>query len=172
MLSHSASYAIRALAYIGAQPTAGWVMNREIATKLELPPQFLTKLLRVLAGQGILLSSRGRTGGFRLARPAHRITLFEIVEPFESLLDRQEECVLGQDICSSQRPCPLHEERISSSRRLAAVLRGLTLAEVADSTRWRGSFPRSHSVAPVPGRRSPLPRRTPRSPVPPKRRTS
>ena len=170
MLSHSASYAIRALAYIGAQPSTGWVMNREIASELELPPQFLAKLLRVLTGQGILQSSRGRTGGFRLARPADKVTLFEIVEPFENLLDRQE-CVLGQDICSSQKPCPLHEEWIASSRRLAAVMRGLTLAEVADSARWRGSFPRVHAAIAV-AARPVCPRQPTRRAVTSKRRTS
>lgn len=165
MLSRSASYAIRALAYISSRAESGWVMNREIATELDLPPMFLTKLLRLLAGAGILESSRGRTGGFRLARPAREISLFDIVEPFDSLLNRRE-CVLGQDVCSGERPCPLHAEWTTSSRRMAGTLRKMTLAAAADSSRWRGGFPRGLQATPA-GTGRGTPRRATRPAVTP-----
>jgi len=140
MISRSASYAIRALTWIAATSPEGWVLNREIAEALELPPQFLTKILRTLAEQRLLLSQRGKTGGFSLARPAERISLIEIVDPFDHLtLPRQ--CILGQVLCRDERPCPLHEEWKQMSERLVENLRSMTLADMAAGVRADG-FPR------------------------------
>jgi Rrf2 family protein len=117
-----------------------WSLNREIAAELALPPQFLTKILRVLAAEGILASQRGRSGGFRLARPAERITLLEIVDAFDHISDRRS-CLLGQTTCSDENACPLHDQwrRISDSLRRALESRSLAQLTRQAST---SAFPR------------------------------
>jgi Rrf2 family iron-sulfur cluster assembly transcriptional regulator len=140
MISRSATYALRALTFMAAREPDEWSLNREIAAGLGLPPQYLTKILRLLAAEGILISQRGRTGGFRLARPADRITLLEVVDPFDRLSDRRA-CLLGQATCSDEDACPLHDQwrRIADS--LQSALKGRTLAQL---TRQAGAsgFPR------------------------------
>jgi Rrf2 family protein len=117
-----------------------WCLNREIAAELALPQQYLTKILRALASEGILESQRGRSGGFRLARPAEKITLLDVVDPLDHLSERQA-CILGQATCSDVRSCPLHDpwRRISDS--LCRMLRGRTLAQLTRQASASG-FPR------------------------------
>ena len=108
MLSRSSEYAIRALAYLGQrEDRAPWVLARQIAADLDIPFPFLAKILQTLAGEGVLESQRGRNDGFRLARNPERLSLFEIVEPFDKLGARRL-CVLGQKVCSDETACPLH----------------------------------------------------------------
>lgn len=142
VISRSAEYAIRALAYL-AQAGDRWALNREIAEELDLPPQFLTKLLGTLAREGLLGSQRGRSGGFRLARAPREIRLIEIVDPFDRLSGRQQ-CLLGQDVCSDRYACPLHETWKGIQEEFRSLFGRTTLADVIESAP-RGAFPKSGS---------------------------
>ncbi len=106
MISRSAEYAIRSMVYL-ASTADRLVLNREIAASSGLPPQFLTKLLATLTREGLLISQRGKTGGFRLARPPEEITLFEIVSLFDPRTVRPR-CILGRPECSETKSCSIH----------------------------------------------------------------
>ena len=125
---------------MAARQANEWCLNREIASELGLPAQYLSKILRVLASGGILISQRGRSGGFRLARPASGIALLDVVDPFDHLSDRRT-CVLGQLTCSDENACPLHDQwrRISDS--LCDALRSQTIEQLTRQESASG-FPR------------------------------
>ena len=55
-----------------------------IARGCKFPPRFLYRVLRRLVDAGLLLGTSGPGGGYALARPAQRITLYEIVVAVES----------------------------------------------------------------------------------------
>jgi Rrf2 family protein len=61
-------------AEVGTQPVA----VREIAERHAIPAAFLTQILQQLRAAGLVASSRGKQGGFRLARAAERITLADV----------------------------------------------------------------------------------------------
>ena len=108
MLSRTAIYAVRALSYLASLEGETPVLSREIAEALDLPSHFLAKILGRLSLEGILESSRGKKGGFRLARPSSEIYLLEIVDPFDRLTN-QDDCLLRNGSCSSGAHCSLHE---------------------------------------------------------------
>ena len=54
-----------------------------LAAFYELPPAYLNKQLQALARAGILSSTSGPTGGFRLAREPERVSLMDIVAAIE-----------------------------------------------------------------------------------------
>ncbi len=58
---------------------------RACLTIIDAPPNYLAKLLKVLARAGLVTSKKGLAGGFRLARPAGEISLRDASEPIESL---------------------------------------------------------------------------------------
>ena len=68
MLSSTAEYALRAVLYVAQHAAGGPVRVSEIASALKLPQNYLSKILHELTKSGILVSTRGKHGGFQLAR--------------------------------------------------------------------------------------------------------
>ena len=52
---------------------------REIAEVHEIPERYLVQILLQLKGAGLVVSTRGASGGYRLARPAEAISLGEVL---------------------------------------------------------------------------------------------
>jgi Rrf2 family protein len=77
-------YALEALTYLAAQPPDAVVPSHSIARERGLPERFLLKILKPLAGAGLLRSVKGPNGGYRLLRPAREVSVLEVavaVEP-------------------------------------------------------------------------------------------
>ena len=80
-------YALKALAEL-ARSGEGPVPIGELARRRDIPVQFLEQLFAVLRRAGVLRSQRGVKGGYALARPAHEITVLELVELLDGPLGR------------------------------------------------------------------------------------
>jgi DNA-binding IscR family transcriptional regulator len=78
--SRAAAYALRALAYLTRHEGEGPAPSSKIGAVEGLPGDFLSKVMKRLASAGVLGSSRGTGGGYRLARPPRRITLLDVIE--------------------------------------------------------------------------------------------
>ena len=123
-------YAVRALAYLAAQPEARVVGRAEIETRQHIPRSFLAKILRRLVAAGVLESVSGVHGGFRLSRPPATVTIRQVYEAVEgelALID----CLRG-DVCSFDPVCSQIDVWRGAQRRLAAYLDGISIADVAD----------------------------------------
>ncbi len=109
MFTRGCEYGLQAMLYLAAQPPNTRLLQRDIASSLLVPPHFLGKILQVLAKSGLVVSQKGKTGGFALARLASEITLRQIIEAIDGpmFLDA---CVLGFPACSDSNPCPAHHK--------------------------------------------------------------
>jgi Rrf2 family cysteine metabolism transcriptional repressor len=83
-LSRKCQYALQAALELALRHGAGPVKIPDIAEAQGIPPRFLEMILNELRLAGIVESRRGNTGGYMLARPAHRITAAEVLGCFES----------------------------------------------------------------------------------------
>jgi Rrf2 family protein len=140
-------YALQALA---SMPEDGsFAMAKDIAESLKLPAPYLAKILQSLARAGILESVRGPKGGFRLARPAHRVTVGEVLVAMEGegSLDR---CVMGFPQCDSENPCPMHDAWSAVKTQVDDSMTGTTLRDL-QLTKIR----RSQLALPRGGRKAP-----------------
>ena len=79
-LSTTAGHAVRALVFLARRGGDGLLVAHVFAGARGIPEEYLGKTLKGLVLAGILLSSRGPDGGYRLARPAKRITLLDVAE--------------------------------------------------------------------------------------------
>ncbi len=131
-LSASATHALRALAWLAAREEEGAVLGRELARRVNVPPDYLSKVLATLARNGVLRASRGARGGYRLARPARRIKLLEIVEPFEGKRARSGCLLRPGRPCRSSGACSAHEAWGGVSAAYLDFLRHTTLADIRD----------------------------------------
>ncbi|MDB5207353.1 MAG: cymR [Flavisolibacter sp.] len=80
MLSQKAKYALQALSYLAAQYTNGNpVLIGTIARDRNIPIKFLEAILCELKNHDVLISSRGRSGGYRLSMAPKNITLAKVI---------------------------------------------------------------------------------------------
>ena len=80
-LTRASSYAIQAVVYMASQkPLDKPVASHVIAESRKIPERFLLKVLKPLVSARVLLSIKGPNGGYRLAKPADKISMLEIVE--------------------------------------------------------------------------------------------
>jgi Rrf2 family protein len=78
--TNASLYAVRALAHMAAEGEGRPVASGAVARARGIPAKYLFKALKRLVSAGVLLSRKGPQGGYRLARPAAKVTLLEVVE--------------------------------------------------------------------------------------------
>jgi Rrf2 family protein len=100
-----------------------------IAQEIGAPQNYLGKLLKVMAAEGLVESQKGLGGGFRLARAAREISLFDIIEPIEHI-SRWSGCILGRAECSENDPCAIHDRWKSVRDAYLRMLQRTTIAEL------------------------------------------
>lgn len=129
MLNQTAEYALCAVVHLAGLAPDAQVRASELARALDVPANYLSKILHQLTAAGVLESRRGRNGGFKLARRAERVTLERVVRPFGMAAARAT-CVLGQRVCSDRTACAAHERWKPISESMNAFLRETTVAQL------------------------------------------
>ncbi len=117
----------------------------ELAAEARLPLPMASKILKLLARDGLLASHRGVKGGYSLARGAEEISMAEIITALEGPIAITE-CISVESDCSHEALCPVRGnwQRINLAVRTA--LEGISLAEMAQPkmhklvTLGRGAF--------------------------------
>lgn len=133
-------YAIRGLAELSGRVQDGRsIMLDDLVAGTTLPRDFLAKVFQRLVKAGLLKSAKGRGGGFTLGRPAHEITLKDIVESIDGPihLDR---CAVGLDKCNDHQPCPQHDLYKPIRQRLKDYLATTTVADLASSLKTKQAW--------------------------------
>lgn len=86
-VTKSMGYALLAVGYIARkQDATGVVLARAVSEEYDIPIEYLLKILHQLVRANVLRSKRGPQGGFRLAKPTHKITMLEIIEAADGVL--------------------------------------------------------------------------------------
>lgn len=137
MLSQKAKYGLRALVEL-ARAEGGQVSAGELSLRAGAPRKFLEAILLELSRNQIVLSRRGKFGGYVLARPAAAITFAEIIRVIDGPLALAP-CVsprLGFRKCADcpdLETCTLREALRRARDATADVLEAYTLADAAVS---------------------------------------
>lgn len=134
MLSQKARYGLRALVEL-ARAGGGQVTSGELATRADAPRKFLEAILLELARNKVVVSKRGKFGGYLLARPAAEISFAEIIRIIDGPLALAP-CVSRLsfrkcDDCPDLATCSLREALLRARDATADVLEGYSLADAA-----------------------------------------
>ena len=136
MLSKKTRYAMLAMISLARVYPDGQQSIRTVAASEHIPPRVLEGILLKLKNNGLLISSRGKAGGYTLAKNPMQISLLEIVVLFEdsvSMLacictdEEYREC----EFCKDESTCPIRSTFLSIYRHTAQVLQKTSLAELA-----------------------------------------
>ena len=134
MLSQKARYALRALVELaraqGAQVTSG-----ELASRADAPRKFLEAILLELARNKVVVSRRGKFGGYTLARDPAQISFAEVIRIIDGPLALAP-CVSRLsfrkcDDCPDLATCSLREALLRARDATSEVLESYSLAEAA-----------------------------------------
>jgi Rrf2 family protein len=128
MLTQTADYALRALIYLVHDDDDGYHQTRDMATALNVPANYLGKILQLLGHKKLVESQRGMRGGFRLSRLPEQIRLFDVLEALDTI-PTDPTCALvngGRQI----ELCTLHRRFASMTATYIAFLKDTTLADV------------------------------------------
>jgi Rrf2 family protein len=133
-LGKHGDYAVRAAIDLARHWDGGLRKAHEIAASMDIPPGFLKTILADLVAQGLLVSTAGPKGGYRLIRPPEDITLLDIIEPTEHYLS-PDRCILRGGPCDWSGDCPLHLPWGVAQRAFADSLAATDLAQLAQIDR-------------------------------------
>jgi len=130
-ISAKADYAMRALLVLASAPEGTSVKGQTIADTQDMPAKFVENTLGDLKRSGLVQSQRGSSGGYRLGRPAHLITVADVVRavdgPLAEVRGRRPETVAYEGAAEN-----LQQVWIAARASLRAVLEHVTLAQIVN----------------------------------------
>ena len=134
MLTQRSRYGLRAMLFLAEAPAGGPpIPMNKIATAANVPRKFLELILADLREAGLLLSHRGKMGGYCLARPTHLISLGDIIRVIEGPLalvpcvSRTAYRACGD--CKSEADCAIRHAMMRVRDETARILDGTSLAD-------------------------------------------
>ena len=138
MLSSKARDALRALVELAREP-GGQITAGELAVRADAPRKFLEAILLELARRQVVVSRRGKFGGYSLARAPEAITFAEVIRILDGPLALAP-CVSRLsfrkcDDCPDLATCSIREALLLARDATAQVLEGYSLAA---ATQGRG----------------------------------
>ncbi len=128
--SRSAEYAICALIPLADLPPGEFALVKTVAADTGIPSHFLAKLLQDLARLGLLKSTKGPHGGFRLNQPPEEISMLRIVEAIDGP-GRFDRCLGGGSECNEKIACGMHDGWMVLRSRIMDYLGGTSIADLA-----------------------------------------
>ena len=135
MFSKACEYAIKATIYIAQQSNQDRRVNvKEVAKSVNAPEAFTAKILQQLCRENILSSNRGKQGGFIFDLEKQKETkIFNLV----TIIDGDglfTNCGLGLHKCSSDNPCPVHDDFYLVRDNLVAMTQKYSFYDLAIKT--------------------------------------
>lgn len=128
LITREVDYAVRALAAIAR---AGRGLSAAgLAGPAGVPRPVLRKIMQALSRGGLTRSSRGRGGGFVLARPPRGISLGDIISAVRGPL-KFNDCVFGGALCHNHRTCLLRGRVAAIEKKVMDEVRRVTLADLS-----------------------------------------
>jgi Rrf2 family iron-sulfur cluster assembly transcriptional regulator len=131
-LTRRADYGIRAMIAIARATTNEPLSTPRIADAMAIPVRFLPQVMADLARAGLVDSTGGRRGGYRLNRPATAINLLEIIEALEGDA-RRRQCVLRSAPCGRNGYCDVHTVFAAAQDALLDRFSATCLSDLAGS---------------------------------------
>jgi Rrf2 family protein len=118
------------MAAAARRPAGARLSATELSAETRLPLPTTQKLMGQLASCGLLTSMRGAGGGFALAKPAHDITLADIVEAVEGPI-AMSACSNGKFDCALDAHCRVKPHMGIVGDAVRGALGAVSLTELA-----------------------------------------
>ncbi|MCA9666361.1 MAG: SUF system Fe-S cluster assembly regulator [Myxococcales bacterium] len=133
-ITKQADYGIVLMTYFARDEERSVHNARDLADRARLPQPTVTKILKVLARQGLLISQRGVKGGYQLAGEPREITVGRIITALEGPIAIAQCCENGGG-CEKDDHCPVAGNWQIIDNVIRQALESITLADMAQPLR-------------------------------------
>jgi len=107
-----------------------YVSLGEIAKEQNLSLAYLSQIIAPLKRAGLVVSREGKTGGYKLAKPAGEITMMKVLETLEGPVIPVKCCNIKGAKCGIESQCAVKSTWLSAQKILNDFLKGKTLADL------------------------------------------
>lgn len=132
-LTKKADYGLIALKHLAELPEGHAQSAKEIAHAYHIPTPLLAKVLQTLARSGLVISHAGIHGGYSLARPANKITAFEVIHSIEGPLFIAS-CTTSHGDCDLLNSCTVKEPLRKLNDTIQQLLHDLRISDLCEES--------------------------------------
>ncbi len=129
-ISRKIEYGLRAMLCLASAAPDELVSFREIARRMDVPQDFLAKILKTLVTRHLVRSVRGARGGYSLAKNAAEISFLDVIEAVEGPI-QVNVCQDEHNACRLSSACTMYGVWKLGQERMLEVYRSATLDKLA-----------------------------------------
>jgi len=134
LLTNKGKYGLKAMVHLAGLGPAEIAQVGEIAEANSIPKKFLDQIFSELRKAGFVHSKKGKAGGYALAKPAHSITVGQIIRVLDGPLAPIQCCSVSAyrrcADCGDESRCSVRLIMVEARNALSAVLDSRSLAEM------------------------------------------
>jgi Rrf2 family iron-sulfur cluster assembly transcriptional regulator len=130
-ITQEGDYALRVVLYLYKHKPGERVEAKVISESENVPLRFLLKLLRKLAGAGVVNSYRGTGGGYAIEKPPSQVTIRQVIEAIEGPI-YVNKCLCDETMCNLSRAqnCEVHRALEKLQSKLLTEMDNLTFEQI------------------------------------------
>lgn len=136
-----------ALKHLAEHPDGFAQSAKDIAEAYHIPTPLLAKILQTLTRSGIVISHAGIYGGYSLAKPANRITAYEVIRSIEGPLFIAS-CTTSHGDCDLLNSCTVKEPLRKLNDTIRDLLNDMRISDLCEESKGNG-FPRTPHPNPL-----------------------
>lgn len=140
-ITRQTDYGIVLMIHFAMRPMGAMCNARDLAEEASLPFPMVSKILKMLAREELLVSHRGVKGGYSLSRTPEEIPVIEIIRALEGPIGITTCTTKGAVSCSQSPMCPAKDRWQKINRAVIGALGGISLADMVE-----GELPRFGSA--------------------------
>jgi len=123
-------YALRIMVDLARQPSEAFTPLKEIAERQEISEKYAEMIIGLLGKAGLVFSSRGKGGGYKLAKPADKYSVGSVLKASEGSLAPVTCLELPENICPNAGRCEALPMWKELDRRIDEYLESVSIADL------------------------------------------
>ena len=132
-LSNTSQYAINIMVAITEHNESKLLNAKNISEKFEIPYKYLTRIMPQLVNANLIISTRGREGGYNLAKEPSEINIVEIIHAVNESM-HSSKCILKAGNCDVENKCALHDSWRKPKKAINFMFKKTTLESITSDS--------------------------------------
>lgn len=138
-ISTKGRYALRIMVDLAQQHSNEFIPLRDVSERQDISEKYAEMIVGLLSKTGFVFSSRGKGGGYKLARPPETITVAAILKAVEGSLAPVACLDIPDNVCPRAGQCVTLPMWRELERRIDEYLESVTIADLAGQSKALGA---------------------------------